>query len=146
MSGNVQTSQEKPSVFKIIIFLFNLIWQVSSISTLAHKTYTDERLTTVNFILLLLSISYCIFTVYAFLAGTQKEMSSKVKRVYKRCKNLGTLYSWCVMLYIWFTAKNLSFIAVILIIIMSIAFIIGLLLDLLFYFLLGFVTKRNNQN
>ena len=138
MAENMQTSSKaKTSIFKKISFFFTLIWQLSAISTLAHKTYTDARLTTVNYILLLLAVAYFFFTIYAFWKGTQKQLNGKVKRTYKRCKNLGKLYTWCVMLYIWFTARNLSLIAIILIVIMSIAFLIGLGLDLLLSFIIN---------
>ena len=140
------TPKEKTSTFQKISFFFTLIWQISAISTLAHKTYADERLTAVNSILLLLTVAYFFFTVYAFWKGTQKQLNGKVKRTYKRCKNLGKLYSWCVMLYIWFTARNLSFIAIILIVIMSIAFLIGLVLDLLLSFIINLFTGKKTKN
>ena len=142
MSDNVQTNQEKPSILKKLLFLIDILFQISAISTLAHKTYTDKRLMVVNTVLLILSIIYFLFTIYAFWRRLEKKMCGQVKRTYKRCRKVGKLYSRGVMLYVWFTARNLSFIAVILIVIMSILFLIELLLSFLLHFIFGLFAKN----
>lgn len=126
---------------KKVSLVSNVISQLVYIAYLVYTLLVKAGVFTVNVILLVLSVGYFAFFLYA----TSQEMKDKIKRtvrlVYKRCKQFIRLYTLGVMIYgLCLTAGNASTASVVFTVLMALGFLVDIALE---FFVKYFISRSH---
>lgn len=116
---------------KTISFVASVVTQLIYIAYLVYTLFAKTGIFWVNLVLLVLSVAYTAFYIYA----TKQEMKNGVKRtirmVYKRCKQLIRLYTLGIMVYgLCLAADNASPLSVVFAVLMLVSFVADILIEL----------------
>lgn len=126
------------SDFKKLAFICNICTQLLYIAYLVYALFTKTGFFAANIILLILSIAYFAFFLYATKQELKKKTRKIIKRIYKRCKQLIKVFTLGILLYgLWFTAKDVSPISLIFTVFMVIAFLLDVLLEIIVKYLVN---------
>ena len=126
------------SDFKKLAFICNICTQLLYIAYLVYALFTKTGFFSANIILLILSIAYFAFFLYATQQELKKKTRKIIKRIYKRCKQLIKVFTLGILLYgLWFTAKDVSPISLIFTVFMVIGFILDVLLEIIVNYLVN---------
>lgn len=116
---------------KTIAFISSVVTQLVYIAYLVYTLFSKTGVFAVNITLLVLSVSYFAFYIYA----TQQELKDKIKRtvylICKRCKQLIRIYTLGVMIYgLYLTADNAKPASVVFAVLMVLGFFGDILFEL----------------
>lgn len=127
---------------KTLGFVTGIVTQLIYIAYLVYTLFTKTGIFWVNLVLLVLSVAYTAFYIYA----TQQELQNKIKRtvriVYKRCKQFIRLYTLGVTIYgLYLTADNASPFSIVFAVLM----ILGFAADILFELFAKYFVSRTHM-
>lgn len=117
---------------KNFAFAVSIVTQLIYIAYLVYALFTKKGIFRVNLFLLVLSVGYTAFYIYATVQEMQRTIKRRVRVVYKRCKQLIRLYTLGVMIYgLALTAKTPSPFAIVFAVMMIFGFVMDVLIELI---------------
>ena len=124
--------------FKKFIFLCNVTTQIAYIAYLVYTLIAQTGLWFINLALLIISVSYLLFFLYATKKEACKQLKKRMNLLFKRCKQLVKFFTLGVMLYgIWQTTENVTPLSVILSALMIVGFVLQILFEVILKLLLN---------
>lgn len=117
---------------KNFAFAVSIATQLIYIAYLVYALFTKTGIFWVSLFLLVLSVGYTAFYIYATVQEMQRTIKRRARVVYKRCKQLIRLYTLGVMIYgLALTAKTPSPFAVVFAVMMIFGFVADVLIELI---------------
>lgn len=124
--------------FKRLDLIRNVSTQIFYILYLVYTLIAGTGVIIANAILLMLSVSYFVFFVYATKQEVKKTLKKTVKRVFKRCKQLIKLFTLGVMIYgICSAAGHATVLSVLLTVMLVVFWILQIVFEVLFHIIVG---------
>lgn len=124
--------------FKRLDLIRNVSTQIFYILYLVYTLIAGTGVIIANVVLLALSVAYFVFFVYATKQEVKKTLKKRVKRVFKRCKQLIKLFTLGVMIYgICSVTSHVTALSVLLTVMLVVFWILQILFEVLFHIIVA---------